>query len=132
MLAGPDLLVVLVIAVVVIGPKKLPEVAKTLGKALAEFRRTSDDIKNTIGIKELTGFRSSLSDMDLLTDLPEKVSASMASKEKPIDQTAGNEASSETEAKHSSGGEETGKQEQEPRTSNEINLQRQQQGVKSG
>ncbi len=81
MLAGPDLLVVLAIAFIVIGPKKLPELAKTIGKALAEFKKTTEEIKDSIGIKELGGIRSSLTDMDLLTDLAEKVSASMTLKE---------------------------------------------------
>jgi TatA/E family protein of Tat protein translocase len=78
MLAGPDLLVVLGIAFIVIGPKKLPELAKAIGKALAEFKKTTEEIKDSIGIKELGGIRSSLTGMDLLTDLAEKVSASMA------------------------------------------------------
>jgi len=81
MLAGPDLLVVLALAFIVIGPKKLPEFAKTIGKALAEFKKTTEEIKDTIGIKELGGIRSSLTDMDLLTDLAEKVSVSMTLKE---------------------------------------------------
>jgi TatA/E family protein of Tat protein translocase len=81
MLAGPDLLVVLAIAFIVIGPKKFPEVAKAIGKALAEFKKTTEEIKHTIGIKELGGIRSNLTGMDLLTDLAEKVSASMAPKE---------------------------------------------------
>ena len=81
MLAGPDSLVVLAIAFIVIGPKKLPELAKTIGKALAEFKKTTEEIKNSIGIKELGGIRGSLTGMDLLTDLAEKVSVSMAPKE---------------------------------------------------
>lgn len=81
MLAGPDLLVVLAIAFIVVGPKKLPELAKTIGKTLAEFKKTTEEIKDTIGIKELAGIRSSLTDMDLFTDLAEKVSASMTLKE---------------------------------------------------
>ena len=83
MLAGPDLLVVLGIAFIVIGPKKLPELAKAIGKALAEFKKTTEEIKDSIGIKELGGIISSLTGMDLLTDLAEKVSASMAPKEGP-------------------------------------------------
>ncbi len=35
----PELLVILVVALVVLGPKRLPEVARSLGKAMAEFRR---------------------------------------------------------------------------------------------
>jgi len=40
----PELLVILVVALVVLGPKRLPEVARTLGKALAEFRRQTGEI----------------------------------------------------------------------------------------
>lgn len=40
----PELIVILVIALVVLGPRRLPEVARTLGKALGEFRRQSAEI----------------------------------------------------------------------------------------
>jgi sec-independent protein translocase protein TatA len=41
----PELIVILVIALVVIGPHKLPELARSLGKGLAEFKRASEDFK---------------------------------------------------------------------------------------
>lgn len=44
----PELLVILTIALLIFGPKKLPEVGKSIGKALREFRRTSDEIKEKI------------------------------------------------------------------------------------
>lgn len=37
----PELLVILVVALIVLGPKRLPDVAKALGKGLAEFRRAT-------------------------------------------------------------------------------------------
>jgi len=40
----PELIVILVVALVVLGPQRLPELARTLGKALAEFRRQTSDI----------------------------------------------------------------------------------------
>jgi Tat protein translocase TatB subunit len=40
----PELLVILVVALLVLGPKRLPEVARTLGKGLAEFRRATSDL----------------------------------------------------------------------------------------
>ncbi len=82
MLAGPDLLVILAIALIVFGPKKLPDLAKTIGKALGEFKKTTEEIKENIGIKELTGIGSNLNRIDLLTDLAEKVSESMVTQEK--------------------------------------------------
>ena len=42
----PELLLILALALIVLGPKKLPELAKTLGKGLAEFRRATDDLKD--------------------------------------------------------------------------------------
>ncbi len=46
---GPlELTVILVVALLVMGPKKLPELARTLGKGLAEFRRASNDLKRSI------------------------------------------------------------------------------------
>jgi Tat protein translocase TatB subunit len=40
----PELVVILVIALIVLGPKRLPEVARSLGKAMSEFRRQSSEI----------------------------------------------------------------------------------------
>lgn len=44
----PELIVILVIALIVIGPQKLPELAKSLGKGLAEFKRAADDLKQSV------------------------------------------------------------------------------------
>ena len=40
-----EILIVLVLALVLLGPKKLPEVAKQLGKGLREFRKATDELK---------------------------------------------------------------------------------------
>ena len=44
----PELIVILVIALIVIGPHKLPDLAKSLGKGLAEFKKASDDFQRNI------------------------------------------------------------------------------------
>ncbi len=44
----PELLMIFVVALIVFGPRKLPEIGKTLGKALGEFKKASDELKNTI------------------------------------------------------------------------------------
>jgi len=44
----PELLLILAIALIVIGPKKLPDIAKALGRGMAEFKRATDDLKNTL------------------------------------------------------------------------------------
>ena len=43
-----EILVILVVALIVLGPKSLPKVARTLGKGLAEFRKVSTDFQRTI------------------------------------------------------------------------------------
>ncbi len=46
---GPqELLIVLIIALVVVGPQRLPELGRTIGKALREFRKIQDDVKDTL------------------------------------------------------------------------------------
>ncbi|MBN2371585.1 MAG: twin-arginine translocase TatA/TatE family subunit [Vicinamibacteria bacterium] len=47
-LGGPELLLIFVVALIIFGPRKLPEVGKSLGKMMAEFRRASNDLKRTI------------------------------------------------------------------------------------
>jgi TatA/E family protein of Tat protein translocase len=44
----PELILIFVVALLVFGPKKLPEIGKSIGKGLAEFKRASDDLKKTI------------------------------------------------------------------------------------
>jgi TatA/E family protein of Tat protein translocase len=44
----PELIVIFVIALVVFGPKKLPELGKALGKGIAEFKRATEEVKETI------------------------------------------------------------------------------------
>jgi TatA/E family protein of Tat protein translocase len=44
----PELLVIFVIALLVFGPKKLPELGKSIGRAMAEFKKASDEFKDTI------------------------------------------------------------------------------------
>ncbi len=43
-----ELLVIFVIALIVFGPRKLPELGRTLGKSLGEFKRASNDLRNTL------------------------------------------------------------------------------------
>jgi sec-independent protein translocase protein TatB len=45
-----ELILVLVIALIILGPKKLPDAAKSLGKALNEFKRATSDIKESLEV----------------------------------------------------------------------------------
>ena len=46
-IGSTELLIILVVALIVIGPSKLPDLMRTLGKGMAEFRRMSSDVKST-------------------------------------------------------------------------------------
>ena len=48
----PELLIILAIALIVIGPKKLPDLAKSLGRALNEFKKATREFKNSMDIDE--------------------------------------------------------------------------------
>jgi TatA/E family protein of Tat protein translocase len=51
---GPmELVVIVVVALLIFGPQKLPELARALGKGLAEFRRASNDLRQTLALDEL-------------------------------------------------------------------------------
>jgi sec-independent protein translocase protein TatA len=44
----PELLIILVIALIIFGPRKLPELGRSLGKSLGEFKRASNELRNTL------------------------------------------------------------------------------------
>ena len=44
----PELILIFIVALIVFGPKRLPEIGRTLGKAMGEFKKATDDFKNTI------------------------------------------------------------------------------------
>ena len=47
-IGAPELLVILVVALLVLGPKRLPEIARSLGRGMAEFRRASNEFTRTL------------------------------------------------------------------------------------
>ena len=44
----PELIIILVIALIIFGPRKLPELGKSLGRSLNEFKKASQDLQNTL------------------------------------------------------------------------------------
>jgi sec-independent protein translocase protein TatA len=47
-LGMPELVIIFVVALIVFGPRKLPELGKSLGKSLAEFKRASNELRNSL------------------------------------------------------------------------------------
>jgi Tat protein translocase TatB subunit len=48
----PELIIIMVIALIVIGPRKLPDLARALGKGMAEFRKATQEIKESLNVEE--------------------------------------------------------------------------------
>jgi TatA/E family protein of Tat protein translocase len=47
-IGAPELLIILVVALLVLGPKRLPEMARSLGRGMAEFRRASNEFTRSL------------------------------------------------------------------------------------
>jgi sec-independent protein translocase protein TatA len=108
----PEMIVILVIALIVIGPQKLPELAKSLGKGLAEFKRATED------------FRQGVEDEAKASDEKERLAKEAAMKESEVKTATGEKeaavqenevkaATEETEAAVQEGGVKTATAEKE-------------------
>lgn len=84
----PEILMILAIALIVIGPKKLPDLAKTLGRAMGEFKRSAQDFKRSIDVETtVKEFKNGIdipnADFNkILTDPPSNNEAADTDKEK--------------------------------------------------
>jgi sec-independent protein translocase protein TatA len=47
-LGFPEMLVILVVALIIFGPRKLPELGRSLGRSINEFKRASNELRNTL------------------------------------------------------------------------------------
>jgi len=69
----PELIIILVIALIVIGPKKLPDLAKALGKGMAEFKKATQEIKDSLDVEEdFNEVKEDLVDSISGLDIPEE------------------------------------------------------------
>lgn len=61
----PEILLILAIALIVIGPKKLPDLAKSLGRALIEFKRATNELKSSLEVDtDVIDVKKTFKDMD--------------------------------------------------------------------
>ena len=72
----PELLIIVAIALIVFGPNKLPELARAFGKAMREFKKATEEVKESFEAetKDLEEFKQTLTDKSLLADLAEELS----------------------------------------------------------
>ena len=70
----PELIIIMVIALIVIGPSKLPDLARALGKGMAEFRKATQELKENLNIE------------DEFREAKEDLIDSISGLDKPLDQ----------------------------------------------
>ena len=74
----PELLIIVAIALIVFGPNKLPELAKAFGKAMREFKKATEEVKESFEAetKDLEELKDTLTQENLLADLGEEITTS--------------------------------------------------------
>ncbi|MGD8256887.1 MAG: Sec-independent protein translocase protein TatB [Desulfobacterales bacterium] len=82
----PEMLLILAIALIVIGPKKLPDLAKSLGRAMREFKKATNEFKETMQIdSELSEVKKAFDDIN--EDVKGAVDLKLEPATKPVDKT---------------------------------------------
>ncbi len=89
----PELLIIAAIALIVFGPNKLPELAKALGRAMREFKKATEEVKESFEAetKDLEEIKSTLTQENLLADLAEEITTAA----EPVAETPASEATTE-------------------------------------
>jgi len=107
----PELLIIVAIALIVFGPNKLPELAKAFGRAMREFRKATEEVKESFEAetKDLEELKDTLTQENLLADLSEEITTpaepapvTLASEEGTVTSEAATEAMADHEAPVSS------------------------------
>jgi sec-independent protein translocase protein TatB len=89
-LGSTELLFILVIALIFFGPRKLPQLARSMGKGLAEFRKASDDFKRTWE-REVALETAKLEDNSLLEEHQQPVYEPPQTFDQPVIETSNSE-----------------------------------------
>ena len=80
----PEMIMIFIVALLVVGPKKLPEIAKALGKGLGELKKSFQDVKDTVQEE----FEESTSEIrDAVTDVKKQIQAEAEDSGKAIQTT---------------------------------------------
>ena len=99
----PELLIILAIALIVFGPNKLPELARAFGRAMREFKKATDEVKESFEAetRDLDDLRTTLTEEKnrFLADLAQDGSETL--KEPGPSEAAGSEVSAEEEGARS-------------------------------
>jgi len=90
----PEMLVILALALIVIGPKKLPDLAKTLGRTMREFKKATSEFKETIQLEgELSEVKETFNDIS--DEVKDAVDLNLKSDKPKADKTESENESNE-------------------------------------
>lgn len=87
----PEIIIIVVVALLIFGPSKLPELGKTLGKGLREFKKASSDFKDQIN--PLSGDEHEHGEPNLATEPAALIEDKKTAKKQPKKRTAATSAS---------------------------------------
>lgn len=80
----PEMIMIFIVALLAVGPKKLPEIAKTLGKGLGDLKKSFQDVKDTVQEE----FKESTSEIrEAVTDVKKQIQAEADDSGKAIQKT---------------------------------------------
>ncbi|MBW1690998.1 MAG: twin-arginine translocase subunit TatB [Deltaproteobacteria bacterium] len=102
----PELIIIFVIALIILGPKKLPDLARALGKGMAEFRKATSEIKANLDIEDdLRDMKEELADSvsGFIADPSEQADETEAQAESAQEDQGEAEKPGLTEKKHDDG-----------------------------
>jgi sec-independent protein translocase protein TatB len=112
-IGGPELVIILVVALIVIGPQKLPQMMRSLGKGLAEFKRMGNDVKSTLDM-EVDRAESEARKREVDAELARRKEAAKQAEEEPASaEKASTESEPATETASAPGPESSGEGEKE-------------------
>jgi len=95
----PEMILILAIALIVIGPKKLPDLAKSLGRAMREFKKATNEFKETMQIdSEMSEVKKAFYDIN--DDVKKSVDQKPDQEDKPDVRDKGDDEKSEKQTEH--------------------------------
>jgi TatA/E family protein of Tat protein translocase len=97
----PEMILILAIALIVIGPKKLPDLAKSLGRAFSEFKKATAELKESIEIDtELKDVKTTFEDMRSELKEAIDIDAGIEADDQDVSDAAGDEDQNKKETKN--------------------------------
>lgn len=97
----PEMILILAIALIVIGPKKLPDLAKSLGRAFSEFKKATAELKESIEIDtELKDVKTTFEDMRSELKEAIDIDAGIKADDQDVSDAAGDEDQNKKETKN--------------------------------